>query len=70
MGKLAEIQRKLLEVTSLLFSYTKVLIFNKQMMGAEAMGFKSIKLHFTDQQVCRNFLCGVCPHDLFSNTVG
>ncbi|TIA85905.1 hypothetical protein E3P99_03853 [Wallemia hederae] len=52
MGKLAEIQRKLLE----------------QMMGAEAMGFKSLKLHFTDQQVCRNFLCGVCPHDLFSNT--
>lgn len=39
------------------------------MMGAEAMGFKSIQIHFTDPQVCRNNLCGICPHDLFSNTV-
>ncbi|KAI0306327.1 hypothetical protein B0F90DRAFT_1688988 [Multifurca ochricompacta] len=39
MGRLAEMQRKLLE----------------QMMGPEAM-------------VCRNFLCGTCPHTLFTNT--
>ncbi|PKI84181.1 Luc7p [Malassezia vespertilionis] len=25
-------------------------------------------VHFTDVKVCRNYLCGTCPHDLFSNT--
>lgn len=34
-----------------------------------AMGLTTQQLHFTDDKVCRNFLCGTCPHDLFSNTV-
>lgn len=33
-----------------------------------AMGLTTEQLHFTDAKVCRNFLCGTCPHDLFSNT--
>lgn len=33
------------------------------------MGTPTANLHFTDPKVCRNFLCGTCPHDLFANTV-
>lgn len=33
------------------------------------MGIPTANLHFTDPKVCRNFLCGTCPHDLFANTV-
>ena len=25
---------------------------------------------FTDAKVCKNQLCGTCPHELFTNTVG
>lgn len=32
------------------------------------MGLTTEQLHFSDGKVCRNFLCGTCPHDLFSNT--
>jgi hypothetical protein len=52
MGRLAEMQRKLLE----------------QMMGPEAMGAVNANLVWTDDKVCRNFLCGTCPHALFTNT--
>ncbi|KAK0570077.1 splicing factor [Tilletia horrida] len=52
MGRKAEIQRIMLE----------------KIMGPEAMGTAQANLHFTDPKVCRNFLCAVCPHDLFSNT--
>ncbi|KAF6763923.1 small nuclear ribonucleoprotein [Ephemerocybe angulata] len=52
MGRLAEMQRKLLE----------------QMMGPEAMGVANANLHWSDEKVCRNFLCGTCPHSLFTNT--
>ncbi|CCA73169.1 probable U1 snRNP protein [Serendipita indica DSM 11827] len=52
MGKLAEMQRKLLE----------------QMMGPEAMGITNTHLEWYDDKVCRNFLCGTCPHTLFTNT--
>ena len=24
---------------------------------------------FSDPEVCKNFLCGLCPHTLFTNTV-
>eukprot|EP00124_Ichthyophonus_hoferi_P004759 Ihof_evm1s569 gene=Ihof_evmTU1s569 len=27
-----------------------------------------VKLHWSDPQVCKYFLCGFCPHDLFTNT--
>ena len=53
MGYLAELQRKNLET----------------LMGAEAMGTLPEDTKFTDAKVCRNFLCGMCPHDLFTNTV-
>ncbi|KAI0273309.1 hypothetical protein BC834DRAFT_965864 [Gloeopeniophorella convolvens] len=52
MGRLAEMQRKLLE----------------QMMGPEAMGVATANLTWSDDKVCRNFLCGTCPHTLFTNT--
>ncbi|THH13946.1 hypothetical protein EW146_g6345 [Bondarzewia mesenterica] len=52
MGRLAEMQRRLLE----------------QMMGPEAMGVANANLVWSDDKVCRNFLCGTCPHTLFTNT--
>ncbi|KAG8899851.1 splicing factor [Tulasnella sp. 403] len=52
MGRLAEMQRKLLE----------------QMMGPEAMGTVDANLTWDSEKVCRNFLCGTCPHSLFTNT--
>ena len=39
------------------------------MMGPEAMGVANANLQWTDEKVCRNFLCGTCPHILFTNTV-
>lgn len=59
MGRKAEVQRVALE----------------RLMGPEGaskltvMGAADADLKFTDAKVCRNFLCGTCPHDLFSNTV-
>lgn len=41
----------------------------EKIMGPEAMGTLTEKLHFTDAKVCKDFLTGLCPHDLFSNTV-
>ncbi|WFC93807.1 splicing factor [Malassezia brasiliensis] len=52
MGRKAEVQRVALE----------------RLMGPEVMGTADKDMHFTDPKVCRNFLCGTCPHDLFSNT--
>jgi hypothetical protein len=40
------------------------------MMGPEAMGVANANLVWNDDKVCRNFLCGTCPHALFTNTVG
>lgn len=39
------------------------------MMGPEAMGVANANLTWSDEKVCRNFLCGTCPHTLFTNTV-
>jgi hypothetical protein len=39
------------------------------MMGPEAMGIATVNLVWSDEKVCRNFLCGTCPHTLFTNTV-
>ncbi|KAL8293088.1 hypothetical protein RQP46_000782 [Phenoliferia psychrophenolica] len=52
MGRLAELQRKLLE----------------QLMGAEAMGIIQTDISMWDPKVCRPFISGICPHDLFTNT--
>ncbi|KAG7092644.1 hypothetical protein E1B28_008983 [Marasmius oreades] len=38
------------------------------MMGPEAMGVANANLVWSDEKVCRNFLCGTCPHILFTNT--
>jgi len=41
----------------------------QQMMGPEAMGTVDANLTWDSEKVCRNFLCGTCPHALFTNTV-
>ncbi|KAI9006949.1 LUC7-domain-containing protein [Hyaloraphidium curvatum] len=40
----------------------------EELMGAEALGRVPENLTFEDPKVCRDFLCGLCPHDLFVNT--
>jgi hypothetical protein len=60
-------------VTSIIL--TKVLGFNtantdvfaEQLMGAGASS-RAAQLSITDPKVCRSFLVGTCPHDLFTNT--
>ncbi|KXS19865.1 LUC7-domain-containing protein [Gonapodya prolifera JEL478] len=37
-------------------------------MGAEALGRTPQNINFDDAKVCRDFLCGMCIHDLFTNT--
>ncbi|KAJ3083543.1 splicing factor [Quaeritorhiza haematococci] len=38
------------------------------LMGKQALGGAPDTLTFDDPKVCRNHLCGLCPHDLFTNT--
>jgi hypothetical protein len=35
-------------------------------MGAEAMGGIPDHMKYSDEKVCRNHLCGLCPHELFT----
>jgi len=37
-------------------------------MGSQALGIPDDNLDFRDPNICRSFLCGCCPHDLFTNT--
>ena len=53
---MAQHQRKLLEA---LFGMTS---------GDGGSG-GGTKKHFSDAAVCKFFLAGLCPHDLFTNTV-
>ncbi|RDD36553.1 putative RNA-binding protein Luc7-like 2 [Trichoplax sp. H2] len=39
-----------------------------QLMGTSRDGENKETLTFTDSRVCRAFLTGLCPHDLFTNT--
>lgn len=38
------------------------------LMGKEALGGAPDILKYNSPNVCRNYLCGLCPHDLFTNT--
>lgn len=40
---------------------------SEQLMGAGASS-RHAQLSITDPKVCRSFLAGTCPHDLFTNT--
>jgi hypothetical protein len=43
----------------------------QQLMGDEYMsgpGMNAPQLKITDPKVCRSYLVGACPHDLFTNT--
>lgn len=39
------------------------------LMGADRNGDVAVKKNFTDSDVCKFYLCGLCPHELFNNTV-
>ena len=68
MGKMAEMQRKVLEVSLTLPPQTYH-ADPKTMMGPEAMGLQVVNLDWWDERVCRNYLFGTCPHLIFGNTV-
>jgi hypothetical protein len=38
------------------------------LMGKNRNDEPGRKRHFTDSDVCKYYLCGLCPHDLFRNT--
>ncbi|BFZ62162.1 ubiquitin-specific protease doa4 [Saitoella coloradoensis] len=42
----------------------------EQLMGSDAFGSSNAaaSVPFTDSRVCRSYLCGDCPHDMFTNT--
>ncbi|KAJ3342286.1 hypothetical protein HDU93_002759 [Gonapodya sp. JEL0774] len=40
----------------------------EELMGAEALGRTPQNINFDDPKVCRDFLGGMCIHDLFTNT--
>lgn len=40
-----------------------------QLMGTGRNGEGGGTKHFSDRDVCRFYLVGLCPHDLFGNTV-
>ena len=50
-------QRKLLEQ-----------LMGEQLMNAPGTTSKQPQLAITDHKVCRSYLVGTCPHDLFTNT--
>ncbi|CAB4397732.1 unnamed protein product [Rhizophagus irregularis] len=39
------------------------------LMGAEALGGVPDHMKYDDDKVCRNYLCGLCPHDLFTKWI-
>ena len=39
----------------------------EQLMGASSTS-RAAQLSLTDAKVCRSYLAGTCPHDLFTNT--
>lgn len=77
-------QRKALEVTSPLLDFLLVMVILtmrflrvQQLMGMSSASSSrrsggssssNFLLKFTDPRVCRPFLVGHCPHDLFSST--
>jgi hypothetical protein len=46
---------------------TVILPLADQLIGTGAQGRNS-QLSITDAKVCRSYLAGTCPHDLFTNT--
>lgn len=50
-------QRKLLEQ-----------LMGEALMSAPGSAPKAAQLNISDPSVCRSYLCGSCPHDLFNNT--
>ncbi|RKO99169.1 hypothetical protein CXG81DRAFT_5358, partial [Caulochytrium protostelioides] len=62
----AEQQRKMLEVLM-----GEALMREAPLGGGPSGGLGGAAgptLHYADPQVCRPFLCGLCPHTLFTNT--
>lgn len=38
-------------------------------MGPEALGIVQHDISLYDPKLCHPFVAGICPHDLFTNTV-
>ena len=51
----------------LFFRSIEANVFSEQLMGAGASS-RAAQLSITDSKICRSFLVGTCPHDLFTNT--
>ena len=48
----------------------KILIWIAQFCSIIAAGVsRDDDIKFTDDRVCKSFIMGLCPHDLFNNTV-
>lgn len=41
----------------------------EQLMGPEALGIVQHNISLYDPKLCHPFVAGICPHDLFTNTV-
>lgn len=39
------------------------------LMGTDRNGGPTITKSFTDPDICTSYLVGLCPHELFNNTV-
>lgn len=52
---------------SKIYSANVLSAYTEQLMGVGTSS-RSSQLSFTDPKVCRSFLVGTCPHDLFTNT--
>ena len=46
---------------------TTIFLLADQLIGTGAQG-RNAQLSITDSKVCRSYLVGTCPHDLFTNT--
>lgn len=53
--------------TNLQIELTLHLSIADQLIGTSAQGRNS-QLSITDNEVCRSYIAGTCPHDLFTNT--
>jgi hypothetical protein len=52
-------------------SITRLTLITEQLMGEQLMsgpGTRAPQVPITDNKVCRSYLVGTCPHDLFTNT--
>ena len=48
----------------------KGIVFNIEIMYSLGTGVeREDEVKFTDERVCKSYIMGLCPHELFNNTV-